>query len=154
MLRLQLAVGEVDGKLEVSLNIIGFFLNQPASLQFDRDTEQVFLRGCHQITPLQSASLIKASKVIERRTSFAASSVVTTTRRRVCRMERRAVSASDSLFIATARHASRRLTLMEEMVLTATGTTRVADDSSMFRRICSCNGGSDALGDKYVCDAR
>jgi hypothetical protein len=69
-------------------------------------------------------------------------------------MVRRAVSASASLAIASARLASRKSALMEEMGRTVTGTTRVAEDSSMFRRICSCNGGRDAFGDRYACDAR
>ena len=88
------------------------------------------------------------------RTSFASLSDEIGTTNRDRSTARKTTCASGSLLPDTARKPSESSTRMEAIVRTATGRTRLEDDSSGSRLKWSWRGGRDAAGERYTCEER
>lgn len=104
----------------------------------------------HYMIPVSGSMLTN----VNARTSVASASDDTGTSNSDSRTLLNTARASESLFPETARYPSCSSGLIDCNVFTATGSTRLAEESSMFRRRCNWRGGNDALSEIYACDER
>ena len=150
-----MTVREVCRQFKTSLNVVCFFLSHTSPLELDTDTKEVFSRKSYKITPLEIVvQRIGSWSLCDLLTSLASSSDETGTSNNECKAARNAICASGSLLPETPLNPSDSSARIDGIVRTATGNTRLGDDSSGLRLRCSCSGGSDAKGERYAWEDR